>query len=80
MKGMAVCNVCERDFPLIFKEHKVVRDLGKKANFAGAFTSQDEEVLWDAFDCPYCGCQYIAQERKRPYCDTEEFCEEEEEK
>ncbi len=26
-----------------------------------------EECLYDAFDCPMCGCQVIAKERKRDY-------------
>lgn len=26
-----------------------------------------EPTLYDAFDCPICGCQYIANERKRVF-------------
>lgn len=29
--------------------------------------STAEENLYDAFDCPMCGCQVIAKERKRDY-------------
>lgn len=25
------------------------------------------EVLYDSFDCPMCGCQVIAKERKRTF-------------
>lgn len=32
-----------------------------------AFGSTSEEGLYDAFDCPMCGCQVIAKERKRDY-------------
>ena len=32
-----------------------------------AFGSTAEECLYDAFDCPMCGCQVIAKERKRDY-------------
>lgn len=27
--------------------------------------SKDEEKIYDAYDCPMCGSQVIAQERKR---------------
>lgn len=29
--------------------------------------SKDEEKIYDAYDCPMCGCQIIAQERKRNF-------------
>lgn len=51
MEGMATCNVCGRDFALMKEEHYVAR---------GVFGLS----VSDAFDCPHCGCQYIAQERK----------------
>ena len=31
------------------------------------FNAIAEECLYDAFDCPMCGCQVIAKERKRDY-------------
>lgn len=37
------------------------------AKFVVAFSSTTEEGLYDAFDCPMCGCQVIAKERKREY-------------
>ena len=47
------------------------------------FQSNDETGLFDAFDCPQCGCQVIAQERKRAYIisnvDDADDVEEEEE-
>lgn len=30
-------------------------------------SSNDEEQLYDSFDCPICGCQLIAQGRKREF-------------
>lgn len=39
----------------------------KKTGLAVAFGSTAEECLYDAFDCPMCGCQVIAKERKRDY-------------
>lgn len=44
----------------------VIRDNGK-TGLAVAFGSTAEECLYDAFDCPMCGCQVIAKERKRDY-------------
>lgn len=44
----------------------VSRDNGK-TGLAVAFSSTTEEGLYDAFDCPMCGCQVIAKERKREY-------------
>ena len=38
-----------------------------KTGLAVAFGSTAEECLYDAFDCPMCGCQVIAKERKRDY-------------
>ena len=38
-----------------------------KQELAAALGSTDEERLHDTFDCPMCGCQVIAQGRKRTY-------------
>ena len=63
MKGTATCKICGRDFPLIAAEHFIVQDprkIGVLANLANT----DKATMYDAFDCPYCGCQNIMQERK----------------
>lgn len=39
----------------------------EKTGLAVAFGSTAEEGLYDTFDCPMCGCQVIAKERKRNY-------------
>lgn len=36
----------------------------EKTGLAVAFGSTAEESLYDSFDCPMCGCQIIAKERK----------------
>lgn len=56
---MLECKVCGTKF-------YVARDNGK-TGFAVALGSNEEERLYDAFDCPACGCQVIAKERKRNY-------------
>ena len=65
MKGMATCKICGRDFALIAEENYAVRD-NEKSGIAVAFGGS-ESTLYDAFDCPHCGCQNIMQERKRVY-------------
>ena len=63
MKGMTTCKICGRDFPLMAEEHYVARDTEKKGVIP-ALSGQDEAIQYDAFDCPYCGCQNVMQERK----------------
>lgn len=60
------CNVCGCEFVPQVKEHYIARTDGKTGVVA-VFQSNDETGLFDAFDCPQCGCQVIAQERKRAY-------------
>lgn len=67
------CSVCGTEFPAIRERHYIARDL-TKTGVAAAFASTDEPALHDSFDCPNCGCQVIAQARKRvfiPYTDEE---------
>lgn len=63
---MLKCKVCGKEFEANLERHYVARDIGK-TGLAAAFGNNDEENLYDAFDCPYCGCQLIAQERKRDF-------------
>lgn len=67
------CHVCGTEFPAIRERHYIARDL-TKTGLAAAISSNDEPALHDSFDCPNCGCQVIAQPRKRvfiPYTDEE---------
>lgn len=59
------CNICGCVFPTVIDKHYVARDNGKTG--IAAIVTHDEENLYDAFDCPACGCQMIAQERKRKH-------------
>lgn len=77
---MIKCKVCGCDFPAVSINHYVARDNGR-TGLATAF-GNDEGRLYDAFDCPICGCQAIVQERKRdyiPYTESEELEEFEDE-
>ena len=63
---MLECKVCGTKFNAIVEKHYIARDNGK-TGLAVAFGSNSEESLYDAFDCPMCGCQVITKERKRSY-------------
>lgn len=60
------CNVCDCEFIPQVKGHYIARTDGKTGVVA-VFQSNDETGLFDAFDCPQCGCQVIVQERKRAF-------------
>lgn len=78
---MLECKVCGCKFNAISERHYLARNNGK-TGIAVAFGSNSEESIYDAFDCPVCGCQIIAQERKRdyiPYTLTDEDEEDEDE-
>lgn len=60
------CKICGTEFPALVERHYIARDL-TKTGLAAAFGSSDEPAMFDAFDCPNCGCQVIAQQRKRSY-------------
>ena len=63
---MLKCKICGTEFPAIKERHYISRDNGK-TGFSSAFGSNDEEKIYDSFDCPICGCQVVAQDRKRTY-------------
>lgn len=59
------CKVCEYEFDAVRSGHYIVRDEGKSG--LAALSGGVESKIYDAFDCPVCGCQVVAQERKRAY-------------
>ena len=79
---MLKCKICGTEFPAIKERHYIVRDNNKTG--AVVVFSKDEEKIYDAYDCPLCGSQIIAQERKRNFepdniCDfSDDECEESE--
>lgn len=60
---MLKCKVCGKEFEAVKENHYVARE-GLKTGAITALASAEEKIF-DAFDCPHCGCQYIAGERKR---------------
>lgn len=63
-RGMWTCEVCGREFALMHEDRYTVRDETNRW-LAVSFGSEAEPILWDAFDCPYCGCQNRIKGRKR---------------
>ena len=63
---MLKCEICGTEFPAVKEKHYVSRDNGK-SGLAASFESNDEEKLYDTFDCPMCGCQIVVKTRKRNY-------------
>ena len=63
---MLKCKICGSEFNAVKERHYISRDKGK-VGLATAFGSNPEDALYDTFDCPVCGCQITAQERKRKY-------------
>ena len=64
---MLECKVCGYKFNPVKQNHYIVRDNKKISSLAIAFSSDAESTLYDAFNCPQCGCQIVAQQRKRAY-------------
>ena len=64
------CKICGKDFELKLDNHYIVRDEEIQrfgiASIVGSSTEK-ESKLYDAFNCPYCGCQNVVQERKRGF-------------
>lgn len=79
---MLKCKICGTEFPATKERHYIARDNNKTG--AVVVFSKDEEKIYDAYDCPLCGSQIIAQERKRNFepdniCDfSDDECEESE--
>lgn len=60
---MLLCKVCGSELDPTIENHYVARDIEKQG--ISTMISCDEPKWYDAFNCPVCGCQVIAQERKR---------------
>lgn len=60
---MIKCKICGYEFTPVIDKHYIARDNGE-FGISTAF-KRIEGNIYDVFDCPACGCQIIAQERKR---------------
>lgn len=61
---MLKCKVCGTEFPAIEERHYIARDNSRKG-LSAALGNVPEAAIYDVYDCPMCGSQVIAQERKR---------------
>lgn len=59
------CNVCGKEFEASLSSHYIARD--NKTSGAISALGNTEETLYDAYDCPACGSQFIAQSMKRQF-------------
>ena len=59
--------VCGCKFNPVKQSHYIVRDNEKVSSLANVFSGDAESTLQDAFNCIQCGCQIVAQQRKRAY-------------
>lgn len=66
IKNMLKCKICGCEFNAVKERHYISRDNGK-IGLTTMFGSNPENRLYDTFDCPVCGCQIVAQERKSKY-------------
>lgn len=57
------CKICNKDLGLSMVKHYIARD--NDITGLAVLAKSEEVTLYDAFDCPNCGCQNIMQERKR---------------
>ena len=64
---MIECKVCGCKFNPVKQSHYIVRDNKRASSLAPVLSSDDEPTLYDAFNCIQCGCQIVAQQRKRAY-------------
>lgn len=66
------CKICGSNIELTEERRYTARE--RLVHGAVNVVKEEEPKIYDAFDCPTCGCQYIAQERK--HRDEEiEMCE-----
>lgn len=62
---MLKCKICGTEFPAIKEKHYIAKDPGTTGAVRAVYNN--EEKIYDAYDCPICGCQIVAQDRKRTY-------------
>lgn len=61
---MLKCKICGTEFPAIKERHYIATN-NVSTLVLSPLLEKEERKIYDCFDCPMCGCQVIAQERKR---------------
>ena len=64
-KKRVVCEVCGADIKLQSYRKYTVSGQQLKGGLSSIAGAPEKPKLYDAFDCPVCGCQYVAKERLR---------------
>lgn len=62
---MLKCKICGTEFPPVKENHYVARENEVVGGLNQLSSGKKEQKVYDCFDCPMCGCQVVAQERKR---------------
>ena len=62
---MLKCKICGTEFPPVKDKHYVARENEIVGGLNQLSNGKEERKIYDCFDCTMCGCQVIAQERKR---------------
>lgn len=65
---MYKCKICNNEFKLKKEERYTAMDNAKTG--IAVLGNHTEENIYDAFDCPVCGCQNIVNTRKRTYLEN----------
>ena len=64
---MLKCKICGTEFPPVMDKHYIARENGIQGGLVQLSNGKQEGKIYDAFDCPMCGCQVVVQDRKRTY-------------
>ena len=76
-KGFKTCDICGFEIWISDKKTYIARN-DMESGLTAAIAHKEPQ-LFDAIDCPYCGCQKILQQRLRvasiDYFDTVGGCE-----
>lgn len=67
-----ICEVCGYSFQPMIPRHYVALDPELGGLAAAISGKQSGFPLWDAFDCPFCGSQFLAQRRAKRIENREE--------
>lgn len=61
------CSVCGLEFSALVAKRYTVTTNSTRSGLISAFGSVIPETLYDAFDCPACGCQMRLNKRLLPF-------------